>query len=267
MNLSLLCISWARLNLKDSDLLDRTVDALLEIKENLNEENIEEICKIIWTFSTLNYQNDKIKEFLRDFLEQWAEKININNIIDLFISSSSICPENVEIMEILAHSISRTVNDFDMILDINSYINIWLGLSKYYVKSGENSFESVALLIKFMLSQYDKRKYLSVSNMSEDEVCSLLVCFSILDLEPNKIYKDIGTYIKSNIRKFNNTQLIQLISCGRYLFNSKAHSDLYFIIHDACVTSKETFDTNQIKVIKRILTRDAIITESYFLNR
>lgn len=41
--------------------------------------------------------------------------------------------------------------------------------------------------------------------------------------------------------------------------------DLYYIIHDACLKSKSQFDNNQIKAIKRILTKDGIITESLFL--
>jgi hypothetical protein len=38
------------------------------------------------------------------------------------------------------------------------------------------------------------------------------------------------------------------------------------MIHDACVSSKSSFDTNQLKTLKRILTNDGIILESIFLS-
>jgi hypothetical protein len=114
-------------------------------------------------------------------------------------------------------------------MDINTYINIWLGLSKFYIKIKQNSIEAISFMIKFLLINYEKRKYLNTNNMNLDEICSLLVSFSVLDLDPNKIYKDLGVCIKDNIHKFDNIQLIQLISCGKYLFNTKLHSGIDII--------------------------------------
>ncbi len=206
------------------DVLDSLSSSLQELQENFNEENLEEVCKIIWACFMLNYKNEKINQFLLQFLESNYDKITINYALDLFISFSSLNSDYAEVLEILIDLIIKNANDMNMLLDINSFVNVWLGLSKYYLKGGEKSIEGVSHMIKFLLSQYDKRKYLATGNMTLDELCSLLVCFSVLDMEPNKIYSDLGTSIKNNMPKFDNIQLIQLISCGKYLFNTKKHS-------------------------------------------
>jgi hypothetical protein len=220
----LLCISWTKIKLNDVDVLDSLSSSLQELQENFNEENLEEVCKIIWACFMLNYKNEKINQFLLQFLESNYDKITINYALDLFISFSSLNSDYAEVLEILIDLIIKNANDMNMLLDINSFVNVWLGLSKYYLKGGEKSIEGVSHMIKFLLSQYDKRKYLATGNMTLDELCSLLVCFSVLDMEPNKIYSDLGTSIKNNMPKFDNIQLIQLISCGKYLFNTKKHS-------------------------------------------
>jgi hypothetical protein len=206
------------------DVLDSLATSLQEIQENFNEENIEEVCKIIWACFMLNYKNEKISQFLNQFLETNYDNITINYALDLFISFSSLNSENAEVLELLIDLITKNANDMNMLLDINSFVNLWLGLSKYYLKGGEKSIEGVSHMIKFLLSQYDRRKYLATGSTTLDELCSLLVCFSVLDMEPNKIYSDLGTSIKNNMSKFDNINLIQLISCGKYLFNSKKHS-------------------------------------------
>lgn len=206
------------------DVLDSLSSSLQELQENFNEENLEEVCKIIWACFMLNYKNEKINQFLLQFLESNYDKITVNYALDLFISFSSLNSDYAEVLEILIDLIIKNANDMNMLLDINSFVNVWLGLSKYYLKGGEKSIEGVSHMIKFLLSQYDKRKYLATGNMTLDELCSLLVCFSVLDMEPNKIYSDLGTSIKNNMPKFDNIQLIQLISCGKYLFNTKKHS-------------------------------------------
>ena len=206
------------------DVLDSLSSSLQELQENFNEENLEEVCKIIWACFMLNYKNEKINQFLLQFLESNYDKITINYALDLFISFSSLNSDYAEVLEILIDLIIKNANDMNMLLDINSFVNVWLGLSKYYLKGGEKSIEGVSHMIKFLLSQYDKRKYLATGNMTLDELCSLLVCFSVLDMEPNKIYSDLGTSIKNNMPKFDNIQLIQLITCGKYLFNTKKHS-------------------------------------------
>ena len=153
-----------------------------------------------------------------------ASYTSMNTALDLFVSFSSLNSENTIVMDLLIDFITKQTNESDIILDINTFVNIWLGLSKFYLKGGDKSIEGISHMIKFFLSQYEKRKYLSAISMTLDEVCSLLVCFSILDMEPNKLYSDLGSNVKNNIKKFDNIQLIQLISCGRYLFNSKRHS-------------------------------------------
>jgi len=49
LNISLLFISWARLEINDKDLFDRSLESLINSpeNENLNEDNIQEVCKIM----------------------------------------------------------------------------------------------------------------------------------------------------------------------------------------------------------------------------
>jgi len=224
-------MAWAKINMIDFDLLNKTAEVLKELKEGLNIENLEEICKLIWVFNIFNFKHETIDEFLRYYLENYIDEIGINYAIDLFISYTNLFPENYEIIDALIHLITEKYKESDdLVLDIVTYNNMWLAFSKFYAKSGKDAIESLPYLLNFLFSNYDKRSYLHVKNMTPEEVCSMLVCFSVLDLEPNSIYNDLANYVKNNIGNFNNYLLLQLLTCGKYLFNTKKHSGNIFLI-------------------------------------
>jgi hypothetical protein len=227
LNLSLLMMSWTKIKLNDVDCLNSAANSLIELGETLTEENIDELCKIFWSFYILNFKAEiQLQNFLQSFIERNFDKIKINHALDLFISFSSLNSDNIQIFEMLIDIIVRNYETSDIDIDISNYVNIWLGISKFYLKVKEMSLESVSLMLKFLVSTYDIRPYLTVPNMNLDEICSMIVSLSALTLEPNKIYSDLGYAIKENISKFNNIQLIQLLSCGKYLFNNKKHSGI-----------------------------------------
>jgi hypothetical protein len=102
--------------------------------------------------------------------------------------------------------------------------------------------------------------------MENDEICSLMISFSVLMVWESKILDEILSYIKNNHDKFNNNQLIQLASSGKYIFSLKnRHTELYKLIHDACVNSKHRFNDNQIKILRKIFKDDGIINNSIFV--
>lgn len=86
LNLSLLCVSWSKINFSDKELQDKVVDSLLEIQESLNYENSQEICKILWGFSNSEYINEKLIAFINKYIKQEAEKLSVNNLIDILLS-------------------------------------------------------------------------------------------------------------------------------------------------------------------------------------
>jgi hypothetical protein len=223
-------MAWAKINMIDIDLLNKTAEVLKDLKESLNIDNLEEICKLFWVFYIFNFKNDSINEFLTYYFENYINDIGINYALDLFVSYTNLFPENYDVIDALIHLITEKYKESDdMILDIVTYNNLWLAFSKFYAKSGKNSIESLPFMLNFLFSTYDKRSYLHVKNMTHEEVCSMLVCFSVLDLEPNSIYNDLANYVKNNINKFNNNLLLQLLSCGKYLFNTKKHSGIFII--------------------------------------
>ena len=218
-------MSWAKIKLADIDLLNQTSEVLKDLKESLSIDNLDEVCKLIWVFYIFNYKNDSINEFIHYYLENFIMQVGINHALDLFVSYTNLFPEKYEVIESLIHLITeKYAESEDMELDMTTYNNLWLSFSKFYVKSGKNSIESLPYMLKFLFSAYDRRSYLHAKNMTVEEVCSLLVCFSVLDLEPNSIYNDLCNNVKNNIAKFNNNLLLQLLSCGKYLFNTKKHS-------------------------------------------
>ncbi len=220
-------MSWTKIRLNDVDCLNSATNSLIELGESLTEENIDEVCKIFWSFYILNFKVEiELQNFLKTYIERNFDKININHALDLFISFSSLNSDNIQIFEMLIDIIVRNYETADINMDISNYVNIWLGISKFYLKVKEMSLESVSFMLKFLMSSYDIRPYLRVPNMNLDEISSMIVSFSALSLEPNKIYSDLGTAIKDNITKFNNIQLIQLLSCGNYLFNNRKHSGI-----------------------------------------
>lgn len=152
------------------------------------------------------------------------------------------------------------------------YVNLWLSLSKYSLKATQDSSERVQSMITFLISLYDKRPYLSARNMTVDEVCSLLVSFSVLKVIHTPIHKDAVRVIEKNLDNLTTQHLVQLISVAKYISNYQNHSgkkyiivDFYYIIHDRCVNTKETFTDAQIRIINRVLKKDGVVTKSPFL--
>jgi hypothetical protein len=109
-------------------------------------------------------------------------------------------------------------------MDINMYINLWLNLSKFSLKADEKAIESIRSMVSFLVHNYDKRIYLTARNMTIDEVCSLLVAFSVLDMYHTIIHKDCVAMIEKHMDSLDNQQLIQLISVSRYVSKFKPYS-------------------------------------------
>lgn len=69
----------------------------------------------------------------------------------------------------------------------------------------------------WLISNYDKRPYLNARNMNLGELCSLLVSFSVLNMDHTNIHKDIMTVINKNLENLTNQQLVQLMSVAKYI--------------------------------------------------
>jgi hypothetical protein len=100
--------------------------------------------------------------------------------------------------------------------------------------------------------------------MDADEMCSLVISFSVLLVWNSKLVDDILSRVKKEVLTFNNTHLVQLASASKYIFSYEKYAELYKTIHDACVASKQNFSDNQIKILRRIYKDDGILTNSFF---
>lgn len=101
LNLSLICVSWSKINFFDKELQDKVVDSLIELQDNLNFENIQEICKILWSFSNSDYSNENLIEFLSKFVRQEIERISVNNLIDILLSIAFSYKDKIEFISYL----------------------------------------------------------------------------------------------------------------------------------------------------------------------
>jgi hypothetical protein len=123
----------------------------------------------------------------------------------------------------------------------------------------------------WLISNYDKRPYLQARNMNLGELCSLLVSFSVLNMDHTNIHKDILFDINKNLDNLTNQQLVQLISVGKYLskFNRyegiSINIDFYSKMHERLILTKNKLEDSHLRLITRILKNDGIITKSPFL--
>ncbi len=101
LNLSLLAVSWSRVFLNDGEILHKSSEQFKEVLINANEESSDEICKILWAYNTLNYKNESIVEGVNEYLNLSLDKMNINNIVDIFVSYSNLYPDEIETNELL----------------------------------------------------------------------------------------------------------------------------------------------------------------------
>lgn len=101
LNLSLLCVSWSKINFYDKDLQDKIVDSLIETQDSIDHENIQEICKILWSFSNSEYTNEKLISFINKFIRQEREKLSPNNLIDILLSVGLLYRNEIELISYL----------------------------------------------------------------------------------------------------------------------------------------------------------------------
>jgi len=64
--------------------------------------------------------------------------------------------------------------------------------------------------------------------MTNDEVCSLAISISILNVTKCALQEDVENYIRKNIDSFNPSQLIQLIVAGKYFNAHDKNKSIYF---------------------------------------
>jgi hypothetical protein len=81
-------------------------------------------------------------------------------------------------------------------------------------------------MTNFLVTNYDKRPYLAARNMTLDEICSLLVSFSVLNMPHTILHKDCLLLIEKKLDSLNNQQLVQLISVAKYIKKCKNHSGI-----------------------------------------
>jgi hypothetical protein len=101
LNLSLLSVSWSRVYLTDNEILDKSSEQFKEVLSSANEESSEEICKILWAYNSLYYKNEVIVEGINEYLNSNLDKMNINNIVDIFVSYTNLYPDELDTNELL----------------------------------------------------------------------------------------------------------------------------------------------------------------------
>lgn len=67
--------------------------------------------------------------------------------------------------------------------------------------------------------------------MTLDELCSMIVGISALNIGYIHILGDLINQVTKKIFKFDNNHLIQLLSAGNYIFKFKKHSGIYLYYH------------------------------------
>ncbi len=101
LNLSLLCVSWTKINFYENKLQDKIVETLVEIEDSLNYENIQEVCKILWSFSNSEYSNESLIVLVNKYVRQEIDKLNVNNILDILLSIAFFYPNEVDLISYL----------------------------------------------------------------------------------------------------------------------------------------------------------------------
>ena len=66
--------------------------------------------------------------------------------------------------------------------------------------------------------------------MNNDEVCSLAISISILNVPKCELLDDIEAYIRKAIHTFNSNQLIQLVVSAKYFNSNDKNKGIYCLL-------------------------------------
>jgi len=110
LNLSLLAVSWTKINYYNNELQNKLVEFLLDIKDTINYENIQEISKILWSLSESDYHNEDLIIFLENYLKSEIDNLSANNLLDILMSIGFTYNNNKELIAFLLEVIKNLLN-------------------------------------------------------------------------------------------------------------------------------------------------------------
>lgn len=288
--------------LENLNILNSICKNLDDNKEDLSEieNNIEDFLKIAFVLSNLNIE-DKLKDikyekyhqdlnvihsnsisFLNYYLEKNIILFNYRNLLEIFDYFMKISP-NHEIITLISEFALKlkdsAINDKDIFIDITLFINVLLSCSKHYIQKNYPFKNELKEISNSLISIYDglneKKKHIAkleainFNQMYNNELCSIIICTSIMKFNSKyfilELLKEITNRINKN--KFEKIEYIQLLASAKYIFDNIDidYKDYYYLVHNKLVSSREFFNEEQRKLIKSLLIKDKIITESPYL--
>lgn len=288
--------------LENLNILNNICKNLDDNKEDLSEieNNIEDFLKIAFVLSNLNIE-DKLKDikyekyhqdlnvihsnsisFLNYYLEKNIILFNYRNLLEIFDYFMKISP-NHEIITLISEFALKlkdsAINDKDIFIDITLFINVLLSCSKHYIQKNYPFKNELKEISNSLISIYDglneKKKHIAkleainFNQMYNNELCSIIICTSIMKFNSKyfilELLKEITNRINKN--KFEKIEYIQLLASAKYIFDNIDidYKDYYYLVHNKLVSSREFFNEEQRKLIKSLLIKDKIITESPYL--
>lgn len=232
-----------------------------------------------------------IQNFTKYYLDQSIALFNLNQLLELLQYFFKLFPNDREIIPEIIHNIFRQedifIKDDNSFLDISTLVTALLTISRYSLKlTAKEDYlqkqikETGQCLARIYDEYHTKKEYLAkaealnTKNMYNDELCSLILSYSIMRLKDSLFMRHLLREIRKRIEftdkgkeELTTSNYIQLLSASKYIFslNTDEDKDFYYLIHDKLWNSKSHFSNSEIELIKKIVRNDQIILESNFL--
>jgi hypothetical protein len=100
LNISLMFICWTKINYDNHYIMENAIKELKSQEVYLTLDNLEEILKIMWASSLLNFKSKTLQDICESYFEKNIKEASMEKIIDGLLSVSSISPENINLINV-----------------------------------------------------------------------------------------------------------------------------------------------------------------------
>ncbi|KAL4474891.1 hypothetical protein ABPG74_001587 [Tetrahymena malaccensis] len=234
----------------NSSTISKFVERLVQIKEELDEEQIQ---KAISALGELNYGNSKQFSILtKEILDRDSGNSEPNMSTETACSMIFTLSGAQEKNEELLRKLLRIVHSKYKEMNITSYVNLWLGLARFRIDPTKYE-QTFSILHKVLGSGH----VFQIKDLNNDEIIRIVIAASSLKLNNKPLVGDLLNNIQNRMRLFKTDQLV-LLARSTVIY-VKQFESFFVSVHGECLAKLDKFTPEQKQILKQTFNRTRIL--------
>lgn len=237
---------------RQEKILLKFSEILMKISGELTEEEIDRIFSLL---SELKFDDKKLYiELIERFLE--LKEPHPNSTCNIIFGLSNMYPEEKTLLK----SLLKIVHSQYIHMNITSYINIWLALSKFKVY--EKEFTQTIDILKTVPFE---SKVFSWKDLEGYEMVNIVVALSVMRINDKSFINELIKELKNKLDSLAKEELMNL--ARSFVIYVRLFEEFFLLIHLKCCEKFKEFTKSEKETLKKTFHRvRVLIPESPFVD-